>query len=115
MDVSDGLVGDLALLCDVSGVGAEIAIEQVPLSPPAARICNAGAEWLERALTGGDDYEILVCIAAADREDFERAADEAGIAVTLMGHVIEGPGLPVFYDNDGQPRRFKHPAYSHLD
>ena len=114
MDVSDGLAGDLALLCDVSGVSAEIAIEQVPLSPPAAKVCRADTEWLERALTGGDDYELLVCIAPSEQEVFERSAEEAGVAVTLIGHVTEATGSPVFRDGDGQPRRFKHPSYSHL-
>src|SRR5450631_421835 len=32
MDVSDGLAGDLAKLCRVSGVAADIAVEKVPLS-----------------------------------------------------------------------------------
>ena len=114
MDISDGLAGDLALLCEVSGVGAEIAVGQVPLSPPAAKICSADAEWLERALTGGDDYELLVCIAGRSREAFERAAEDAGVAVTPIGHVTEGPGRPVFHDGDGPPRQFKQPSYSHL-
>src|SRR5262249_37335180 len=35
MDVSDGLVGDVAKLCRVSGVAADIAVAEVPLSPAA--------------------------------------------------------------------------------
>ena len=38
MDVSDGLIADLAHICDVSGVGAEIEAPLVPLSPPARRL-----------------------------------------------------------------------------
>ena len=114
MDISDGLAGDLALLCDVSGVSAKIAVEQVPLSPPAARVCGADAQWLERALTGGDDYELLVCVAPSEREAFEQAAAGAGIGVTIVGLVTEGSGPPVFRHGDGTPLRFAHPSYSHL-
>src|SRR6202049_100324 len=41
IDVSDGLAGDLAKLCRASGVGADIAIEQVPLSAAARRALAA--------------------------------------------------------------------------
>ncbi len=57
IDVSDGLVADLSKLAIASGVGAEIDIERLPLSPAMLNRYDQGsAEWL--ALTGGDDYEL---------------------------------------------------------
>ena len=58
MDVSDGLVGDLAKLCRASGVAAEIDVARVPLSEAARTAVAADPALLETALTGGDDYEI---------------------------------------------------------
>jgi thiamine monophosphate kinase len=40
MDISDGLVGDLAKLCKVSGVSAEIEMVNVPLSSGGRRLRN---------------------------------------------------------------------------
>ena len=50
IDVSDGLVQDLAHLCKASGVSAELDVAAVPLA--------AGARHTD-ALFGGDDYELL--------------------------------------------------------
>jgi thiamine-monophosphate kinase len=50
IDVSDGLVQDLAHLCNASGVGATIDAAKIPFSPDGD---------IETMLTGGDDYELL--------------------------------------------------------
>ena len=64
MDVSDGLVGDLAKLCRVSGVSADIEVARVPLSPAAAQALADEPALVEPILTGGEDYEILCAIRA---------------------------------------------------
>ena len=57
MDISDGLIGDLAHICTESKVGAQINVDLVPVSP-AVKACF-GERALEMALTGGEDYELL--------------------------------------------------------
>ena len=84
IDVSDGLLGDLRKLCEASGVGAEIDIGNLPLSP-ALQGCFGLDEAIELALTGGDDYEL--CCTAAPAE-FAELADIEGI--TAIGVVTEG-------------------------
>src|SRR3954468_20476817 len=66
MDVSDGLVGDLAKLLRASGGTAEIVIDRVPLSDSAKRVLALDPAQIETVLTGGDDYEI-VCTIAPDK------------------------------------------------
>ncbi len=115
MDVSDGLVGDLTKMMRVSQTAARVELAQVPLSN-AARTAIAGEPGLfETAVTGGDDYEILCTVAAANAKAFEQAAQQAWIAVTRIGEVIEGrAGEVSFLGSDGAPRTFAHGSYSHF-
>jgi thiamine-monophosphate kinase len=59
IDLSDGLVGDLAHILRLSGVGAEI--DQVNLPVDEWIVENNAYQY---ALTGGDDYEICFTLPA---------------------------------------------------
>src|SRR6202020_931107 len=56
MDVSDGLAGDLAKLCDASGVTAAIDAPSIPLSAPAAKLLARRSVGIEAVGAGGRDY-----------------------------------------------------------
>jgi thiamine-monophosphate kinase len=113
MDVSDGLVGDLAKLCRVSGVGADIAFENVPLSPAARQAVAAEPALIETILTGGDDFEVIATVAPEKFEAFQREAAAAGVAVTQIGTVAAGQGAH-FRDPGGRTLTFQRPSYSHF-
>jgi thiamine-monophosphate kinase len=113
MDVSDGLVGDLAKLCRVSGVAADIAIENVPLSPAARRAVAAEPALIETILTGGDDFEVIATVAPEKFEALRREAAAAGVAVTQIGTVAAGQGAH-FRDPGGRTLAFQRPSYSHF-
>src|SRR5439155_14233619 len=111
LDVSDGLVGDLGHICEVSGASGVIEAARVPLSPAAARFVAADASALERVLTGGDDYEILAAVAPRHANAFERAAGRAGVVVTEIGRLTEGQGAPTVLGPDGRPLLFGHASF----
>ena len=81
IDVSDGLAGDLAKLCRASSVAADIDVAAVPLSDAARAAIAAEPALLETALTGGDDYEIILTLAPEKLAAFRAAAAAAGVAV----------------------------------
>jgi len=114
MDVSDGLAADLAKLCGVSGVSAEIDIARVPLSPATAHALKTDATLIEPILTGGEDYEILCAVAPSSVAVFEAAAAKAGVPVTDIGRIVTGDSPPGFLDRAGRPLAFARPGYSHF-
>jgi len=82
MDVSDGLLGDLAKLCTASGCGARLELERLPVSSELAR--RHPRDACERfVLSGGDDYELLFTLPPA-----AAAAIEAELATLVPLHRI---------------------------
>lgn len=112
MDVSDGLVGDLAKLCAVSGVSARIEAARVPLSDPA--IATRDPSALELVLTGGDDYEILCAIPPERVDLFRERAAAVKVTVTDIGEFVEGRMPPRVIGADGKPLVFARNSFSHF-
>jgi thiamine-monophosphate kinase len=89
IDLSDGLALDLHRLCVASKVAAEI--DRVPMMRGAT---------LERALHGGEDYELLFTL---------RAGAKPPRGVTRIGQIVRGaPGQIHFEGRPLEPRGYDH-------
>jgi thiamine-monophosphate kinase len=87
LDLSDGLASDARRLADAGGVGLVLDAAALPLAPGVAEVAHAlGRAPEELAATGGEDFELCVCVAPADRE-----AAEAAAPLTWVGEVVTGP------------------------
>jgi len=75
IDISDGLLQDLGHLCRASGVGAELDLDAIPITPGAT---------LTHALSGGDDYELCFTAASPPR---------LGVPVSCIGRIVATPGI----------------------
>ena len=113
MDVSDGLAGDLAKLCRVSGVAADIETARIPYSDAAQVVMVRDAGMRQIALTGGDDYEIVCTVPPDKAESFRAAAKVAKVPVTEIGEIAAGEGAR-FRDLDGNVLTFRQTSFSHF-
>lgn len=113
MDVSDGLVGDLAKMMRACGAGASLDLDAVPLSAAARAAIASAPDLLGTAVTGGDDYEILAAVPPAQALAFEAMALQSGMAVTRLGMVTPGPGEVMVLRN-GKPVPMGRGSYSHF-
>lgn len=114
MDISDGLVGDLAKMLALTGMTAEIALADVPFSKAARQALALEVSLAEAVLTGGDDYEILCAVAAGDQAEFEREAAAGGLAVSRIGTAKRGAEAPLVRDAEGQLLAFSSASYRHF-
>lgn len=103
MDVSDGLVKDLERMMRASGVAGHLVAADVPLSDPARKVLAHAPERLSRLITAGDDYEILLAVPKDRASTFSAVAGAAGVPVTPIGQVLQGPPALTVEGPDGRP------------
>ena len=110
LDVSDGLAQDLRHILTASGVGAQLMLEQLPLSVPLQQL--AAPEGWQLALTGGDDYELCFSISAEKWAAFNQ--QYAGqFNVQVIGQIVAQPGLQLLYQQ--QPFSMDLQGYQHFE
>ena len=114
MDVSDGLLGDLAKMLRLEGLTASVALPDIPLSPAVRDLVAAYPRLWQHVLADGDDYEIL-CAAAPDQADaFARSAAAAGIAVARIGTAAPGEASLEVRDAAGRPLDLAKRSFQHF-
>ena len=97
MDISDGLVDDLRKLCEASGVGARLYAGDVHVDEV---LRDAFPEdWLDLALAGGEDYELLF---TAPQPVMDRVAGALDVPMSMIGEIVATPLGVTVLDADGR-------------
>ena len=96
MDVSDGLTADLGKLCAASGVSAVVKSDRLPADDHLKQ--TFPDRWLEFALGGGEDYEIVF---TADAGIMEAVSERLGERISVIGGIEAGDGSVRILDSDG--------------
>ncbi|RDF00727.1 thiamine-phosphate kinase [Haemophilus parahaemolyticus] len=87
LDISDGLLADLEHILERSQVGAEIYLENLPISRHLC-IQYEQTQAEKFALTGGEDYELCFTVSEEKREEMEQVLRSQGIKVTCIGKIL---------------------------
>jgi thiamine-monophosphate kinase len=94
MDLSDGLADAVHTVTAASGVGATVEADALPIDAAARHwFERSGVDPVETALSGGDDYELLVAVHPRHRRRFEAAVRPAGTALTRVGVCTPEPAV----------------------
>lgn len=113
LDVSDGLVGDLGHIAEVSDVRIEIDADRVPVSPQLRQLRGNDSEAIARAATAGDDYEIAFTAPPSRCEAIGQVAAKTLTRVSEIGRVVAGEGA-VLLDGEGREIPLERKGYTHF-
>jgi thiamine-monophosphate kinase len=115
IDLSDGLLGDLPKVCQASDVSADIDELKLPI-PLSVRW--AFDDWLDLALRGGEDYELLFTAEpktfARVQRNFRRARLRPPLAI---GRIVEKRGEESqvrLRGTDGRLEELEPGAFAHF-
>ncbi len=85
-DVTEGgLLGAVWELCSLSGTGAQLDMEKIPVRPVTEKICNALDIDPYRLISSGC---MIIAVRPDRREALERELSEAEVQYTIIGRIV---------------------------
>ncbi|MCP4196785.1 MAG: thiamine-phosphate kinase [Proteobacteria bacterium] len=92
IDISDGLYGDASHIAEESGVTVCIEADRIPIAAAATGVAESvGADALQLALRGGEDYELLFTVPPAAADDLiAELAKVTNTRSTVIGEIQKG-------------------------
>jgi len=112
IDISDGLLADLGHICERSKLGAEIYLQQLPISANLRAYLNATQDW-SMVLSGGDDYELCFTLSESESVHLSSLSHQLGIALTVIGRMTSGSGVTC-RDGNHQRVKFDNLGFQHF-
>ncbi len=103
MDISDGLWQDLEHLCGASKAGVRIDLDKIPVSKDARKLAKGNpCKAIERALTDGEDFELLFALPKAKADILEKKWKQKFPKVSLsrIGSIVSGRGIAWFWEGE---------------
>jgi thiamine-monophosphate kinase len=94
MDLSDGLADAVHQIAHASRVGAVVDADAIPVEPATREWFNRqGRDPVVSAITGGDDYELLLAVRPRLGRRLNAARRHGRVGLTRIGFCTENPAV----------------------
>ncbi len=116
MDLSDGLMRDLAILMKESKKGACVFTEDIPVSREALRARKRNISPLRSALCDGEDFELVFTASPGEAKKILALKHGLlGTPLSCIGRVKKSPGI-VFQRSEKDTEKLRWPwkGYEHF-
>ncbi len=112
IDISDGLMADLAHIVECSNVSATIYFNEIACSSILSKYLPHPVA-VSCLLAGGDDYELCFTASGRKQKEIEELSLQLAIPLTRIGRITQGKGLTVL-NSDGTVITQETKGYDHF-
>ncbi|WP_194437492.1 thiamine-phosphate kinase [Vibrio fluminensis] len=112
IDISDGVISDLGHILKRSGVGAQLQVEQLPLSPQLLAFVGSEQQAQQYALSSGEEYELCFTAPEDQQQTMWRALSDIDCLITRIGTINDSGELTL--TQHGQELTWQLHGYDHF-
>ena len=113
IDVSDGLIDDLAKMINRQSLSFHLFENKIPVSNKLSNLIKKQRLNKINLISNGDDYQVLFTADIKKARIIKKASKTTGIKITKIGKIVSGKDRSLIFDEKGKQIRAKSKGYIH--
>ncbi|WP_440907913.1 thiamine-phosphate kinase [Candidatus Pelagibacter sp.] len=113
IDVSDGLIDDLAKMINRQSLSFHLFENKIPVSSKLSNYVKKQRLNKVNLISNGDDYQVLFTADIKKARIIKKVSKTTGIKITKIGKIVSGKDRSLIFDEKGKQIRAKSKGYIH--
>jgi len=113
IDVSDGLIDDLAKMINRQSLSFHLFENKIPVSNKLSNLIKKQRLNKINLISNGDDYQVLFTADIKKARIIQKASKTTGIKITKIGKIVSGNDRSLIFDKKGKQIQAKSKGYIH--
>jgi len=113
IDVSDGLIDDLAKMINRQSLSFHLFENKIPVSNKLSNLIKKQRLNKINLISNGDDYQVLFTADIKKARIIQKASKTTGIKITKIGKIVSGKDRSLIFDEKGKQIQAKSKGYIH--
>lgn len=112
IDISDGFISDLGHICKQSSCGAEVRLNDLPVSVDYKKYFNDQPDY-SNVISFGDDYELCFTIDSKNKMKIPNVSKKINISLTCVGEITDSNTIK-FLDENNVELNLSNKGFEHF-
>ena len=113
IDVSDGLIDDLAKMINRQSLSFHLFENKIPVSNKLSNLIKKQRLNKINLISNGDDYQVLFTADINKARIIQKASKTTGIKITKIGKIVSGKDRSLIFNEKGKQIQAKSKGYIH--
>ena len=113
IDVSDGLIDDLAKMINRQSLSFHLFENKIPVSNKLSNLIKKQRLNKINLISNGDDYQVLFTADINKARIIQNVSKTTGIKITKIGKIVSGKDRSLIFDEKGKQIQAKSKGYIH--